>query len=52
MNDDNQSDAAGITYSENSDLVELWYTRLRPFAERGYWVVVPGFAAMLKGVED
>ena len=42
MNDDSISDVARISYTWDSDLVELWYTKLQPFSEFSCWARVPG----------
>ena len=52
LNDPNQSDIAAISYTDHSDQVEIWYTKLRPFMEAGYWVVIPGFAQMMRNLEE
>lgn len=51
MNDDNQSDLAGITFSDHSDLVELWFTKFNPFQESGVWAFIPGWRRKVAELE-
>ena len=51
MNDETISDMAAITYCPNSDLVELWYTKLEPFAQNGIWAVIPGIRRCIQQIE-
>ena len=51
MNDDSQSDIAGITYGDNSDRVELWFTKFDPFQESGVWAIIPGWRYKIAELE-
>ena len=48
LNNPSKSDIAAISFLPSSDHIELWYTKLRPFAENGHWVTIPGFAAKVR----
>ena len=51
MNDDSKSDLAGVTYCNESDLVELWITKYQPFVETGFWARIPGIRYKLLEIE-
>ena len=51
MNDHLQSDIAGVSYSPNSDLVELWFTKFNPFQESGVWAIIPGWKRKIAELE-
>lgn len=51
MNDNQQSDIAGLTFQPGSNLIELWYTTYMPFVEKGVWVVIPGINEFIKQME-
>ena len=51
MNDDTESDIAGITYNLGSDMVDLWYTKINPFREYGTQVIIPGWTVKIIELE-
>ena len=51
MDDDAQSDRAGITYTHN-DYVELWFTKFQPFKECGIWANIPGIRLCILEIEQ
>ena len=51
MNDDSESDIAGIAYCAGSDMVDLWYTKFNPFSESGVQVIIPGWTRKIIELE-
>ena len=51
MGNPQETDMSGITYSDTSDIVELWHTKLgdgrTPFQEKSYLVKIPGICAKI-----
>ena len=51
LNNPEKSDIAAINFNNNSDHVEVWYTKLRPFAEFGLWDTIPGIVRVILTLE-